>query len=226
MDRTGTHDGPSAGDRTWQGLRFGRLRSVLACAAVAALASACDTSGVQRSFGMPSTERLERAEATQEYRIVRSARAFVNAPHALLVLERDLGSAIEQRITLPNATSLPGENKIRLRVQSGRSASTTRLSLTEIMARFGGVPAPFTNLSEGDLMVSEDRYGSYVYATRRISERMVCVLAVRRVEAGARPLPSGSTALDLMLRNCVDGSVQDALMPIGDRAFGLGAPSF
>lgn len=201
----------------------GAIGTLCAVAALV-LAAACDAPGVKRNFGLPANDRIEAAEATSEYRVTGAARALVNAPHALLVLERDLGSSHEQRITLPNATSFQGENVLMLRAQTASSASRTSLSLAEMLPRFGGAPAPFNNITDADLMVSEDRYGSFVYTSRRMAEGQVCVLAMRRADTGARPLPRGSTALDMMLRNCVHGSVAQALAPIGESAFGLGTP--
>ena len=192
--------------------------------AVLLVAAACDAPGIKRNFGLPATETIEAAEATAEYRMSHPSRALVNAPSALLVLERNLGSSHEQRITLPNATSFRGENVLILRAQTASSASRSRFSLEEMLPRFGGAPSPFTSISDADLMVSEDRYGTFVYTSRRMAEGQVCVLAMRRAETGARPLPRGSTALDMMLRNCIHGSVAEALAPIGDTAFGLGTP--
>ncbi len=205
----------------WRGAR-GRQIGASAAVGMLLFMSACDTSGIQRNFGLPAGERIESAEATAQYQIVQPSRAFVNAPHALLVLQRDLHSAIEQQVALPNPTSLAGENKLMLRAQTSGSASANRLTLSEVLQRFGGVPTPFGNVSEGDLMVTQDRYGSFVYTSRRVSDGLVCVLAFRRVDTGARPLPRGSTALDMMLRNCVHGSVEQALAPISEAAFGLG----
>ena len=199
------------------------LAAVGAAAVLVALVAGCATNGTQRALGLPSGDRLERAEATAQFRTIPAARAYVNSPAALLVLERDLGSAVEQRITLPNETSLAGENKILLRAQTSGSASPNRLIKTELMTRFGGAPAPFSATSGQQFMTVEDRYGAYVYTTRQMGNGVTCVLALRRVQTGARPLPQGSTALDIMLRNCVQGSAEQALAPIGAAAFGLGA---
>ncbi|MFU8899750.1 MAG: hypothetical protein ACNA7L_12710, partial [Roseinatronobacter sp.] len=107
----------------------------LPCAAVLAMLvlSAC-----QMVSPGGSSSPTELAEALNEYRVVPAARAYINVPNALVVMERDLGSATEQRITLPNATALSGENTIMLRAQSGRSANNTRLVLQEVLAQFGG----------------------------------------------------------------------------------------
>lgn len=201
------------------------VAALFAFATLVALVPGCDTSGALRNFGLPASERIEIAEATSQFRIVPASRAYVNSQHALLVLERELGSAVEQRITLPNNTSFAGENTIMLRVQSSSSASPNRLQLDELLTRFGGAPTPFGSTSGQQFMTAEDRYGSYVYTTRRMADGLVCVLAFRRTPSGARPLPRGSGALDIMLRNCIAGSTAEALAPIGDAAFGLATPS-
>ncbi|MCC5964868.1 MAG: hypothetical protein JJU24_01915 [Natronohydrobacter sp.] len=200
--------------------RQGRISTGLRL--VAGLALAVGLSACQMSSQGGQTSRTELAEALSEYRIVPTGRAFVSVPNALLVMERDLGVALEQRITLPNATTLAGENTIQLRAQTSRSSSATRLQLTEILAQFGGVPSPFRALDESSLSSSTDQYGDVTYTVTRPGGDVTCVLAFRRSQIGARALPRGSSALDLMMRNCVTGSVQDALAPLGPQAFSLG----
>ena len=78
-----------------------------------------------------------------------------------------LGGAIEQRITLPNPTSLAGENTIFLRAQSGSLARGTRFVLTEQIMQFGGAPSPFAEIAEGDLTATSDSFGDITYATMR-----------------------------------------------------------
>lgn len=178
-------------------------------------------------MGLPGSTKstTELAEALNEYRIVPVSRGYINAPTAVLVLERDLGIAIEQRITLPNSTSLAGENTIQLRAQSGRSASSTRLVLRDVLVQFGGPPSPFSNVTDSGLTTRSDPYGDITYAVLRPGGDIVCVLAFRRTQTGGRALPRGSTALDLMMRNCVAGSIEQALSPLGPTAFGLGLPA-
>ncbi len=179
--------------------------------------SACQMSG-------PGTNAspTERAEALSEYRIVPASRAFVNVPNALVVMERDLGVATEQRATLPNTTSLAGENTILMRAQTNRSSSRARLLLDDVLAQFGGTPSPFGTITESALTARSDQYGDITYSVMRPGGDVTCVLAFRRSQIGARALPRGTSALDLMLRNCVSGSVEEALSPIGPDAFGLG----
>lgn len=183
---------------------------------IAAL-SACQVSAPGR---MSSPTEL--AEALNEYRIVPASRAYINVPNAVLVMERNLGSATEQRVTLPNTTSLSGENTILLRAQSPRSASSTRLVLRDVLAQFGGTPSPFSNVTDGALTTRSDQYGDITYTVTRPGGDITCVLAFRRSQTGGRALPRGASALDLMMRNCISGSVEQALSPLGPAAFGLG----
>ncbi|SUZ33072.1 hypothetical protein ROE7235_02840 [Roseibaca ekhonensis] len=167
----------------------------------------------------------ELAEAVTEFRVVPTTRAFISVPSALLVMERDLGGAVEQRITLPNETSLAGENTIMLRAQQAGYARGTRFVLSEQLSQFGGAPSPFSGVAEGALTATSDTMGDITYTTISPGGDVVCVLAFRRTQTASRALPRGSRALDIMLRNCVSGSVQKALAPIGASAFGLGLPN-
>lgn len=199
-----------------------RRRVPISLRLIAGIALAMGLSACQMSTGGGQSSRTELAEALSEYRVVPASRAYVSAPQALLVMERDLGVALEQRITLPNATSLTGENIIQLRAQTSRSSGSTRLQLSEILSQFGGAPSPFTAVNESSLSSSTDQYGDVTYTSMRPGGDVTCVLAFRRSQIGARALPRGSSALDLMMRNCVNGSVQDALAPLGPQAFTLG----
>ena len=194
------------------------VRLAVLCGGLAAV-SAC---GVR--FPGDTGSRTELQEAVTEYQVVPTTRAFISVPTALLVMQRDLGAAVEQRITLPNATSLAGENTVLLRAQQAGYARGTRFVLEEQLIQFGGAPRPFSNISEGALTATSDSLGDITYTTMRPGGDLVCVLAFRRTQTGSRALPSGSRALDIMLRNCVSGSVEQALAPIGSDAFGLGLP--
>lgn len=178
----------------------------------------------QMALPVSSSSPTELAEALNEYRIVPTARAYINVPTAMLVMERDLGTATEQRVTLPNATSFKGENTILLRAQTTRSASSTRLVLKDVLAQFGGTPSPFSNITDTALTAQSDQYGDITYTVARPGADITCVLAFRRTQTGGRALPRGASALDIMMRNCVSGPVDLALAPLGPTAFGLGLP--
>lgn len=191
---------------------------------VALMGAIALTSACQMTLPGSKTSATDLAEALTEYRIVPASRAYINVPTAMLVMERDLGIATEQRVTLPNSTALAGENTILLRAQSGRSASSTRLVLRDVLLQFGGTPSPFSNITDGALTARTDQYGDITYTALRPGGDITCVLAFRRAQTGGRALPRGASALDLMMRNCVSGTLEQALDPIGTTAFGLGLP--
>lgn len=177
--------------------------------------------GIYRFFNSQRNPGMETLENTVEYTLVPATRAMIYVPDALLVLERNLGGAVEQRIVLPNATAVRGDNLVLIRAQNARSARLDQFSMDEIATRFGGLPAPFTQLNEGALNSGTDPLGSFVYASETLGTNTVCVLVMRRMGVGARPLPQGASALDVIMRNCVNGTVQEALAPTSARALAV-----
>ncbi|MCB1361647.1 MAG: hypothetical protein KDJ96_11495, partial [Rhodobacteraceae bacterium] len=192
---------PFRRDATFAGrvtLRAGLLGAVLALVAGCSQMQGNDAStGVYRLFNSSRNPGMETLENTVEYTIVPPSRAMVNAPQALVVFERNLGGALEQRIVLPNATAVAGDNVLHVRAQTSRSAELGRLDFNEIETRFGGLPPPFQQLNEGSLSSGSDSLGSYVFARESVGTNTVCVLVLRRLGVGARPLPRGTQALDV-----------------------------
>ena len=178
--------------------------------------------GVFRFLNSQQNPAMETLESTVEYAVVPPTRSMVNAPEALLVFERNLEGAIEQRIILPNATAVRGDNVLHIRAQTAQSAELARFDFNEMSVRFGGLPAPFERLTTGGLETGSDALGSYVYARESLGPNTVCVLVMRRMGVGARPLPRGTQALDMLMRNCVNGTLEEALAPMSDRALAVG----
>jgi hypothetical protein len=154
---------------------------------------------------------------------VQPSRALVHVPDVMLVLERAMGAALEQRIFMPNATAIRGDNVLALRAQTDLSARPQEFNFAEITTRLGGMPTPFERTSTGGLLSGSDSMGSYVYARENIGVDTVCVLVMRRVTGNARPMPRGYHAIDIIMRNCVVGSLEQALAPMGDRALAVAA---
>lgn len=203
-------------------------RAAIGSCIVTALLVACApadgdrfATGLYRVAGSQRAPSMELLEQTAEFAVVPASRAMVHAPDALLVLERTLGAAVEQRIVLPNTTALRGDNVIHIRAQTGGSARLTEFNFSELTTRFGGLPAPFQRLTDGMLQSGEDTLGSFVYGRETVGANTLCVLVLRRLTVGARPLPRGTQALDVMMRNCVDGSLEQALAPISERSLGV-----
>lgn len=179
------------------------------------------SAGIYRFMGSERNPEIETLENTVEYGIVPASRTMVSAPNALIVFERNLGGAIEQQIVLPNATAVRGDNVLHIRAQNSVSSRLGEFSFDEISTRFGGLPAPFERLNASGLRSGTDELGSFVYGTENIGTSTVCVLVLRRVGVGARPLPRGTRALDMVMRNCVNGTVEQALAPMSERALGV-----
>jgi len=217
--------------RQFANLLPGRLVTALGAAALAMpILAACAPSDGDRAatgvFRMLNSQRnpaIESLEQASEYGVVAVSRAMVHAPQALIVLERRLGGALEQRIVLPNATAVRGDNIIHLRAQTETSARAQEFNFNEVAARFGGIPHPFERTNPAGLLSGSDGLGSYVYARQDIGTETVCVLVLRRLSAGARPLPRGIQSLDMVMRNCVVGSVEQALAPMSERAMAVSA---
>ncbi|CAM3331199.1 hypothetical protein PANO111632_14675 [Paracoccus nototheniae] len=139
--------------------------------------------------------------------------AWINAPGVVMVMQRGLRGESEQRVALDNRTTVPGENLLILRAQDlgGRAA---RLNFEALLRRIGGAPAPFATVRAGDLTADEDEIGPYFWTEQRFGDDVVCVLGLRRVTSSQRLLPGNATVMDIVLRNCVQGSAQDALAPL------------
>ncbi|MFC7704600.1 hypothetical protein ACFQXB_10390 [Plastorhodobacter daqingensis] len=131
----------------------------------------------------------------------------------VLVLQRGLRGEAEQRVALQNRSGVPGENVIIMRAQN-LPGSAGRFVYEDFIRWAGGAPAPFVGLRSGDLVTNEDGLGRFFWAERRIGDDTVCVLGVRRVHAAQRLLPGEATVMDILLRNCVRGTAQDAIRPL------------
>ena len=170
--------------------------------------SACDLVAPQ----MPPT--FDEVEDTAQFVSIPLNATWVFAPGAVTALQRNLLNSWEQRIGLPNRTTVPGDNALRLRARFVPGQDTGRFVYEEFLRRIGGLPAPFTAMKSGDLLSADDALGTYFWAEYRYGDSTICVLGLRRLNAGTRQMPGNTNALDVVLRNCVNGTAQDALKPI------------
>lgn len=161
-------------------------------------------------------------EDQTDFQRTKVARAWVNVPNMTLVMQRDLFPyGVEQRISLRNSTTIAGDNMMILRSRKNDSGAG-RLRYEEFMRRIGGAPAPFGDLAAGELLSGEDSMGPYFWTERRYGSSTLCVLAIRRVSMAVRELPGRADAMDVMLRNCVQGSLEEALIPAMDHSLSVG----
>lgn len=149
-----------------------------------------------------------------QYSLGRLDRLWAAPPAPLVMIQRQIGSESQQLIALENTTTLEGDNFLLLiaRLPDGRNAG--RFILKDFIARVGGAPYPFRTVSESSLRSAEDSAGSYFWLQYNAGAQTSCVLAFRRLEGSARVLPSGTNVMEALLRNCVVGTVEEALLPI------------
>jgi hypothetical protein len=157
---------------------------------------------------------LLQTEQFSQYRTIPSSRAWVNMPNALIVTQRGLRDSMEQRIGLPNSTTVKGDNFALLRARAPNGSDRGRLAFHEFSRRIGTLPHPFDDMVSGDIRAGEDSVGAYLWAEKRTGSGTICVLALRRMTYSMRQLPGDYSVLDIMVRNCVDGPVEEALLPI------------
>ncbi|WP_373355070.1 hypothetical protein [Pseudoroseicyclus sp. CXY001] len=162
-------------------------------------------------------------EKTAQFRNIAMSTAWVAPAGRIIALDRNLGSEFEQKIALTNNTTLPGDNFmwLRARVPSGYPAGSFRL--VDFLGRVGQVPTPFTRVSDENLNYGDDTLGRYFYLTNQASGDTNCVLAFRRIDNAGRLLPRNTSILEVLIRNCVRGSVEEALRPITDAQIGVSA---
>lgn len=166
---------------------------------------------------LPQT--LAEAEETTPLVAVPPSQAWVNPAGLTSVLQRGLVNGSEQRIGLANSTPVPGDNLMILRTRR-TFGQTGRFRFDEFMKRVGEVPAPFADLRAGDLRTGQDGIGTYFWAEQRMGAETLCILGLSRLGAGGRQLPGDADALDILVRNCVNGTTDEALAPLLEASVG------
>lgn len=153
-------------------------------------------------------------------------RAWLGVPTAEIVLERSLHSISEQRILLPNHTALPGDNAIYLTARRMNAASAGRLDPERLFnALEKSATAPFKAFDDLTFFSRTDELGALNWAVWTNNAGLNCVLAVRRLDSTIRVLPQGVAYIDMVLRNCIHGSVEEALIPALPEHAGFSAGS-
>lgn len=160
---------------------------------------------------------LQTLQTSRQFVVQRLDQTWAAPPGALVMIERSLGTEGEQIVGLSNDTTLDGDNFLWLRARVPDGRSPGQFDLKSFLARTEGVPSPFTEVSDQNLRQARDALGTYFYLEWRSGGSTNCVLAFRRIDGAIRQLPRGTNVLEVMLRNCVQGSITQALAPIQDR---------
>jgi hypothetical protein len=175
---------------------------------------------------MPSLQLPHEAEAElerAEWLVRPPDEAWVNVPSSRLLLERRAAGLAEQRVLLPNHTSLRGENLLHVRTVT-RVSRGTLFDLERTLAFIGGLPFPFSDADLNVMQSRTDAAGTLIWTAWTNGAGLTCVLALRRLEVGARIVPAGASSLDLVMRNCVNGEDEEALVPAGPSTVAFPAP--
>lgn len=171
---------------------------------------------------LPKPQHELQAEISRaEWVIVPAANAWVHVPEARLVMERRAGALVEQRIALPNATILQGDNFIFLSAISSRSPGV--IVLERVLEQAGGLPYPFSQDDLSVMRARTDSAGAVSWTEWSNGAGTTCVLALRRLGVAARILPGQASAIDMVLRNCVRGEADAALAPAAPGAVAFSA---
>ncbi len=139
------------------------------------------------------------------------------------MVQRKVGGASEQMIGLENSTTLEGDNLLLLIARVPEGLSAGRFTLDRLLDRVGGPPSPFTRVNDNSLRSATDGVGTYFWLEYSAGSQVNCVLAFRRMQGNSRVLPRGTNAMEVLLRNCVIGTVDEALAPIREPQISLGA---
>lgn len=193
---------------------FPRALSRLTGFVPAAFLWACVT--ISPLSDVPRTELM----AATPFRQIATTAIWTDEPLSLIGLQRELPGESEQIVALSNDTSTRGDNFLLLVARHRNKAAVPTFQLAEFVKRAGGTPHPFGSMTDRDLRSGTDRLGDYFWLEYRSGGATNCVLAIRRVGSDARILPRNSNAMDVMLRNCVAGSIELALEPIRDTHLG------
>lgn len=180
------------------------------------LLAACDT------FPLTPTE-FDRELQQAPFVVQPQADAWLSTRSAQVVFERRFRGRSEQHILLPNRTAVSGENYILLRSHGSRGANIGRFRPLELLKSAGGIPYPFTAAEIRGMTTETDALGQIDWALWTNYSGLTCVLAFRRFDGANRTIPAGAGAMDLAMRNCVYGTVEEALAPISPQGASFAA---
>jgi hypothetical protein len=195
---------------------FRTLRRVALGLALPLLAAACEPySEINTKFW----DSLDRAPFIQ----LPLSDAWISHPDVSLVLERHHGSVTEQRLLLPNRTSIRGDNFMLMVAREGPLSRIGRFRPAVMVERNGGPPEPFLDFDGQPMSSLEDDFGWLHWSQWTNGTDLTCVLAFRRLDANDRIMPFKTSSIDMMLRNCMRGTAEEALAPISDLYTGYAA---
>ena len=169
------------------------------------------------------TLSLDKLQMSRQFIVQSLDQSWTEPQDAIINITRNLGTESEQIMGLVNDTTINGDNFLWLRARVPDGRNPGRFGLQSFLSRTEGVPVPFSGISDTNLRQGADSLGTYFYLEWRSGSSTNCVLAFRRISGATQVLPSGTNVLEVMLRNCVQGSIAEALAPIEDLRIGPSA---
>ena len=140
------------------------------------------------------------------------ASAWISVPDAEMVLARLVGPYAEQRILLTNRTALRGDNVVMLRAHGADLATNGRFQPVKYLASLDTDLFPFGEIADLSFFSRTDSLGTLNWAEWSNNAGLTCVLALRRLDGATRIVPAGRSAMDMILRNCIHGTADEALI--------------
>lgn len=155
------------------------------------------------------------AHGAERVQMIPVSSAWVAASDGMVATQRTTRSAIYQRVLLPNATPLPGDNVLYLRTTRAAGFRGGALREGDIADVTGGIPPPFEQFEGTAIRTRVDDAGALLWTQEWVSGIYLCVLAARRMTFEQRVIPAQGDMLDVVLRNCVQtDDPEQALRPI------------
>lgn len=205
----------SDGMRTSAGPVAARTRRLFLCVLAAGLLPVLGL--LAGCHAIDATIQAQGAGATgvERTRMIPVAAAWVAATDGVVATQRIASSAIYQRVLLPNATPLPGDNVLYMRVTRAAGFRGGALREADIADVTGGIPPPFEGFEGTTIRSRVDDAGALLWTQEWVSGIYLCVLAARRMTFEQRVIPAQGDMLDVVLRNCVQTDDPElALRPI------------
>ncbi len=178
--------------------------------------------GCEISFRDPGA--LQTAFDQEPFIQQRLDEAWITVPGARMVLGRAVGPVAEQRILLPNKTSLRGDNIVLLKIHGTSLNTAGRFLPVKFLKSQDADLFPFTDIEGLTFFSKTDDLGTLNWAEWSNDAGLTCVLALRRLDSGSRVIPGKRSAMDMVVRNCIHGTAEDALTPARATQVGFAAP--
>jgi hypothetical protein len=145
---------------------------------------------------------------------ITAADRWSHQPTALGAFGRSGPLAAEQIYVLENGTVFPGDNTLRMLARTTAAGHAPPFSPAEIFACSGGAPEPFSAQTLDGMIVGEDAAGPVMWTQTRVGVDTICALGLRRLTADRNLTPDGASVVDVVLRNCVAGPIEEAMAPL------------